>query len=106
MTCANSQTSWAVCLQGLGATPHFSRQVSVGVEEEGSLDCWAETKRHGQANEVPRVIQERARGLVKGGRAGTKSKHNPFIMLPGPVLTQQYLGAVEETSALGSWEAL
>lgn len=29
VTCANSQTSWAVCLQGLGATPHFSRQVSV-----------------------------------------------------------------------------
>lgn len=63
-------------------------------------------ERHGQADEVPGVIQERARGLVKGGRAGTRSKHNPFIMLPGPVLTQRHLGAVEETGALGSWEAL
>lgn len=32
---------------------------------------------------MPRiVIQERARGLEKGGRAGTKGKHNPFITMP------------------------
>lgn len=80
ITYANLHTLWAVSLQGLRPTPPFSQPVSVRVEEEWSLDCWAEKI----ANEVPRVVQERARGPVKGGRTGTKSKHNPFIMMPGP----------------------
>ena len=37
---------------------------------------------------------ERARGIEKGGRTGTKGKHNSFIMMPGPFLTQLHLGAV------------
>lgn len=78
---------------------------SIGVEGERSLDCWAE-KKHLQADGVPRVLPERARGLVTGGRARTKSKRNPFIMVTGPILTQLHLRAVEEIGALGSWEAL
>lgn len=53
----------------------------------------------------PKVVQERARRLAKAGSAGTKSKHNPFIMMPGPSLTQLHLSAVEEIGALGSWDA-
>lgn len=55
---------------------------------------------------MPRRVQERARGLEKGGQTATKGKHNPFIMMPGPVLTQLPLDAVEEIEALVSWEAL
>lgn len=52
------------------------------------------------------IVQERAQRLEKGVRAGTEGKHNPFVMTPGPVLTQLDLDAVEEIEALGSWEAL
>lgn len=76
------------------------------MEEELSLDCWAEKRKQGQADEMPRMVQERARGLEKGDGAGTKGKYNSFIMMPGPFLTQLHLGAGEETGASGSREAL
>lgn len=43
---------------------------------------WLGRKEEGdQANDVPRMIRERAKGLDKGGRAGTKGKHSPYIII-------------------------
>lgn len=94
------------CLPEGSCSPHPLLFASFNQNGRGAISGFlGREEEEEQADEVPRIIQERARGLEKGGRAGMKGKHNPFIMMPGPVLTQLPLGAVEEIEALVSWEA-
>lgn len=66
----------------------------LGREEETGLGRWSAQDSPGRATGL-----ERETGLEP-------KTNNPFIIVPGPVLTQLLLCAVEEIAALGSWEVL